>query len=346
MKFTKFSYKRYLCNLSSSIISSKSVMNNKDIIILQAKLENNKTFYGEVSPLQNFSKENIDDCEKIINDLLNKNFFYNNIKSIKNDLNLFDDFPSLKYGIEQLIFGVESQNNFNSFTLNQKKININGIIGILDSNETINKTRYLVDKAFQTIKLKIGREFFEEDLKIVDKIFNQFNDRLILRLDVNGKWNLSEAINNISKLSKYNIQFIEQPVKDKSDLIKLAEKFNNIAPDESLTNYNETETFINSDLFNFIILKPSIRIGFFDSIKLIELANKKEIKAIVTSSYETLIGRTALIYLASLTNHNLAHGLGTELLELEDLKVDQNKYFQPQIKINSKIVFPKLKLNI
>ena len=110
MKFAKFSYKRYLCNLSSNIVSSKSVINNKEVIILQATLENNKAFYGEVSPLKSFSKENIDDCEKIIIDLINKNFFYNEIESIKNDLILFDDLPSLKYGIEQLIFGVETQN--------------------------------------------------------------------------------------------------------------------------------------------------------------------------------------------------------------------------------------------
>ncbi|MCB0752426.1 MAG: hypothetical protein KDC52_13215 [Ignavibacteriae bacterium] len=142
---------------------------------------------------------------------------------------------------------------------------------------------------------------------------------------------------NIDKLEDYNIQYIEEPVNDKNELIELVKTIKiGIAPDESIENIKDAEELINLGNFNFIVLKPSIRMGIYDTIKIIELANENNINVIITSAYETAVGKEMLLYLASLTNHNYAHGLNTETLGIDIFDSSIN-YNLPKINLDQNL---------
>ena len=317
MKLTNIEYKKFSFPINNPLKNSKQSYTKKDIIILKANDDKGNTHFAEISPLPNFSKESIDDCENIL-----KNSFANKFKlpvefdNLKNTLYTFDKTPSLKFAFEQLVlnsyFLERREMYFNS--IKQSKIKVNALLGIGEVKETLKKADDFIDKGFDTIKIKIGRNSFENDFEIIKRIKEKYDDRIKLRLDVNGIWDCNEAIDKLQQLT-VGIEFIEQPVELKDELINLAAVWETpLVPDESIETYEDAIEFIESGYFDFIVLKPSIRTGIFDTIKIIKFAEKRNVNVIITSAFETAIGRSALLYLASLTKHKFAHGLGVELL--------------------------------
>ncbi|GAB2823102.1 mandelate racemase/muconate lactonizing enzyme family protein [Alpinimonas psychrophila] len=61
--------------------------------------------------------------------------------------------------------------------------------------------------------LKVGRDI-EADVKRVALVREIIGTKPLLRLDANGAWSPSEAISNLRKLQEFDIDFMEQPVKE------------------------------------------------------------------------------------------------------------------------------------
>jgi L-alanine-DL-glutamate epimerase-like enolase superfamily enzyme len=73
------------------------------------------------------------------------------------------------------------------------------------------KAKKHVDAGFDTIKTKVGAGI-EADLERVRNIRKAVGPGIKLRLDANQAWAPKEALNNIEKLSEYDIELVEQPV--------------------------------------------------------------------------------------------------------------------------------------
>lgn len=345
MRFTDIKYKKYTFPLNPPIKNSFSTILQKDFLILRAKDNLGNYHYGEVSPLKGFSGENIEECEQNLRELISLKIFTDKIENLKLNLRSLVKFPSLLFGLEQLVLSVE-QNKERKNEIYEKNIKLNSLIGIKDFETTISELTKLIKLGYDTIKLKIGRDDFDDDLKVINAVNNKFGSSVELRLDNNGRWDYNEALRNIEKLDKFNIEFIEQPVMRTEELLKLAEVSKiNIAADESLSNFGETKNILESGKIKYFVLKPSIRIGIYDAINIINLANKSGVKVIISSAFETVIGKLTLLNLASLTNHSFAHGLSTQNLG-EDLFETIQKLNFPLIEISKVSFFPKFEGNI
>ena len=344
MKVVELKYKSFTFQLNQKFINSTQSLFQKEVIILKAKDEKGNIAFGEVSPLPGFSKENISDCKNRLELFTfhhQKNF--NNRVELEDELNIFNDIPSLKFGFEQMAIGLMLQNELIFFndSNSQRFLNINGSIGITSLTETEKQIEKILLSGISTLKLKVGRVNFEDDLSVITMIKKKFGKKTQLRLDVNGKWSYEEAKSNLRMLEQFELQYVEQPVKDKFELLELAKQSKiKIVPDESIQTIDDAIDFINNDLIDFIILKPSIRLGIFDTIKVLEIAKQKNTIPIITTSFETAIGRNMLLSLARMTEHNFAHGLGLEVLG--DSSANESLIISNgEIKVDSK----KLELN-
>lgn len=345
MRFTYFVYKKFTFLLNPPIKNSFSTFVQKDFLILKAKDNLGNYHYGEVSPLKGFSEENIEECEQNLRELIALNILADTIENLKLNLRSLVKDHSLLFGLEQLVLSVE-QNKERMNETYEKNIKLNGLIGIKSPETTISEITKLKKFGYDTIKLKIGRNDFDDDLKVLKAVNNRFGNSIKLRLDNNGSWEYNEAVKNIEILDKFNFEFIEQPVLRTEELLKLAETSQiNIAADESLSNYRETKKILMSNKIKYFVLKPSIRMGIYDTIKIINLANKSGAKIIISSAFETLIGRLTLLYLASITNHSFAHGLSTQILG-EDIFEVVPHLNSPLIDISKISFFPKFEGNI
>lgn len=68
-----------------------------------------------------------------------------------------------------------------------------------------------IEKGYTVFYLKVGVEI-DSELEMVRAARESLGPKAKIRLDANGSWNVKEALKNIEKLDRYQIDFVEQPV--------------------------------------------------------------------------------------------------------------------------------------
>ena len=340
-KFSLFSLK-----FKKPIKNSSFTIKTRSGFIIKITDENNFIGYGEVSPLPGFSAETLDECEVVLNTL-----YYRIISKSANkeefdlieELHSISNLPSLLFGIEQAVISLLIQRkDLSSLLTNEKRISINGIVGIKSKDETFREIDNLLIKNFKTIKIKIGVNSVEDDVEFVKQVSNRIDDSIKIRLDVNGSWDYQQAEFAVNNLPQDKIELIEQPVYNIDELVMLSD-FSHIpiAVDESINNTSEAKDIIERSNITTIVLKPSILGSIIQTISLIRSAENLGKKIIISSAFESVIGRSALVLLASFVKGNHAHGLNTAAYFSDDLAIDDYLVSKGEIYFNPKFYPPK-----
>jgi o-succinylbenzoate synthase len=316
MKIEKFNWLPLDLNFVIPFHTSKSSFNNRRIYLIQLVDSNNNKFYGECAPLPGFGSESLSTVEQELNRAgkVLRNLTYESIYDLlENILDKFDEALTVRSVIEQALlqaihfYNPEMLWNFIPEPID-KKIDVNGLIDLHPIFRSTETALVLKENGFNAIKLKAGRENFNDDLDVIKKCRKILGDDIKLRIDVNGKWSLNEAAVNLERLNKFKLQYVEQPVSNIDELIQLANDVKvPIAADESIRNISDAEKIISSNI-NFIVLKPALIGGVINSLSIIKKAAEAGKQVIISSSFESAIGRNNLLYLASIVNDN-AHGI-------------------------------------
>jgi len=322
-----FKFSLFKLKLKEPLKNASFTFDSRSGFIIKIMDENNLIGYGEVSPLPGFSVETLDQCEAALNrvhytilDKSAKNEEFDLISELKSISNL----PSLLFGIEQAVISLLIQRKELSTLLTyEKSILVNGIVGIKSKEETFRKIDDLLAEDFKTIKIKLGINSVEDDVKLVKQITNRVDDSIKIRLDVNGNWNYKQSEYALKNLPKDKIELIEQPVNNINELVMLSD-FSDIpiAIDESINNISEAKDIIERSNITNIVLKPSILGSIIDTISLIKSAEKFEKKIIISSAFESVVGRSAVVWLASFVAGNHAHGLNSGVYFEKDMAKD------------------------
>jgi o-succinylbenzoate synthase len=319
MKITGFNYSPFLIKLKKTFQSSQLIINERRGFLISVKDELGNSAIGEAAPLPGLSLETLSDDEIILNIMrgyVQDIEFPDDYKSLEITLANLHASPSVRFGFEQAIVGLLIKRNSNfietNFGLTKPEINVNAVIGFGGVEDILSSIDEKIKSGYKTIKLKIGKDNFEDDYSLVAAVRNKFDSAIKLRLDANGKWNAVNALKYLKRLEPFNIEFIEEPGMDLLSLFDLAKDSPiPIAVDESLRSPDNAHTVIEESKIDTIIIKPGILDGFLCVLKLIQLSNALNKKVIISSSFESAVGKSALVLLASLTKHDLAHGLST-----------------------------------
>ena len=187
---------------------------------------------------------------------------------------------------------------------------MNGVIGMLAKDEAIKKAMELRSDGFRTLKIKAGRKKFEDDFEVIREIRIEAGKNINLRIDVNGKWSPEEAAANLKKLEEFDIEYAEQPVNDINHFPALSSKTKiPLAADESVRNYDDAVNIIEKNLAAVLILKPMMLGGLTHTFRIIDEAEKNGVKVVITSSFESSIGRSTAVFAAAVLKEQTAHGL-------------------------------------
>jgi o-succinylbenzoate synthase len=233
-----------------------------------------------------------------------------------------DRFPSIRFGLEMawqdlrqggtgLLFKSE-------YTKGQSGIPINGLIWMDSKENMLQQIRKRVEEGFQCIKMKIGAMDFKEEIDFLRAIRKEFSADIIqLRVDANGAFEPSEALEKLKRLSYFNLHSIEQPIRpgnwpaiaalcEKSPLpIALDEEL--FAPDSDSDKIN----LLKSIRPQYLVLKPSMLGGFAKTQEWIDASENLNIGWWITSALESNIGLNALSQWTYTLNNPMHHGLGT-----------------------------------
>ena len=353
MTISEFKYFPSSLNFRTPFQTSFQIISERKGFIISISDEHGNSAFGECSPLPGFSYESINDVERILKGLRYQIIGFSveeNLTAISNLLSEFKLVPSIVFALEQAIISLCVKRNMNfiaeSFGDTNSIIDVNAVIGFDKTENILTKIEEKVKNGFGTFKLKIGRNNFEDDLNLIKNAREKFGESIKIRLDANGKWDEETANSNLDRLSQFNIQYIEEPSSGINILNKLSDtSLIPIAIDESIRSTEDTAKIINDSKIRFIVLKPMILGGVISSLRLIKEAGRKGKNVIISSSFESAVGRSALVLVASVTNHPFAHGLDASEYFEKDICKDPYEVINGKIKFDAENYPPQFDLS-
>lgn len=281
---------------------------------------------GECAPLPHLSVDDLPDYEQILAKAC-RAMEQNGAL----DLEALRPYPSILFGLETALRHYETGSPAlwdTPFSRGEAGIPINGLIWMGDYQRMLEQIETKMQSGFRCIKLKIGAINFEEELTLLRHIRTHFSAKEIeLRVDANGAFLPSEAMDKLHQLAEFELHSIEQPIRagQWEAMARLtADTPLPIALDEELIGCNtpaEKRQLLSAIHPQYIILKPSLHGGISGGHEWIEEAGRLNIQWWITSALESNIGLNAIAQWCATLGNPLPQGLGTGALFTDNIEM-------------------------
>jgi o-succinylbenzoate synthase len=312
----KATFKKYILNFKNPAGTSRGVLRTKETWFLLLS-KNGKTGIGECGMFRGLSIDDRPDFEEKLQ------WVCDNIQVGKNELlKLLPEFPAIQMGLETAFLSLDGETTFSifpsQFIKGKAGIPINGLVWMGDKAFMKEQITQKLKEGFSCIKLKIGAIDFASEIELLKSIRKEFSASDIeLRVDANGAFSPSKALDKLNRLSDFDLHSIEQPIKQGQwqEMAALCEITPlPIALDEELIGVFSEEKkkqLLNTIKPQYIILKPTLVGGYMGSNEWIQISEKREIGWWITSALESNVGLNAISQYTFTKNSKLPQGLGT-----------------------------------
>ena len=313
--------------------TSRGVYTTRNVwYIVITDQENPKHFgVGECAPLPALSCDDVPEYLDVLTKTsrrLEENM-KTNLENALTSLEELEAYPSIRFGVETALAHYQARSLqfwHTPFSKGKEGIPINGLIWMGNFDEMYQRIEEKMQQGFRCIKMKIGAIDFEKELELLAHIRKHFtSEQIELRVDANGAFSPTDALDKLKQLSEYQLHSIEQPIRS-SQWQEMAELCKNtplpIALDEELIGINNRQQkieLLDTIQPQYIILKPSLHGGIGGSEEWIELAAERGIGSWVTSALESNIGLNAIAQWAATLMPTLPQGLGTGMLFTDNI---------------------------
>ncbi len=236
--------------------------------------------------------------------------------------------PSMLFGLETAFrsaLGSLERGDYrqlfpSDFALSRRGTRINGLIWMGTYEEMRGRLEEKLAAGYRCIKIKIGEIDFECELDLIRRLRADYDaSQVELRLDANGAFAPDEALRKLERLAAYDIQSIEQPIRQGQweamrEVCRLSPI--PIALDEELIGIHTPErkaAMIEACRPAYLILKPSLHGGLTGAAEWMKLARDHGVGYWTTSALESNVGLNAIAQWQSEVDgqSRLAQGLGT-----------------------------------
>lgn len=316
LKLMKATFKKFKLTFKSPAGTSRGTLRTKETWFLS--IENGGQWgIGECGMFRGLSIDDRPDFEEKLQ------WTCDNITlGVEALLNTLTEFPAIQIGLETAFKSYYAEDSFqifsSKFSLGAKAIPINGLVWMGDKKYMQTQIAEKLKKGFTCIKMKIGAIDFKTEIALLQRIRKEFTaSEVELRVDANGAFPPSEALEKLKTLSELQLHSIEQPIKQGQweEMATLCETTPlPIALDEELIgvfSLEEKKRLLQTIQPQYIILKPTLVGGFQGSDAWISLAQSMGINWWITSALESNIGLNAIAQYTATKNNSLPQGLGT-----------------------------------
>lgn len=193
------------------------------------------------------------------------------------------------------------------------EVTVNAAIPRLPADEAARAAVDAVASGVWTIKLKVGGAPLAEDVARVRAVREAAGPSVRIRVDANQSWSEDEAIQALTALQPFDIEYCEQPVA--ADAIEMLARVRaatgvRIAADEAVRDLRTARRILEAGAADVLIVKPMALGGLHAARAVAAQAVEFGAGVVVTSLLETDIGRTGALHLAaSLGPGRFAHGV-------------------------------------
>lgn len=343
MKSANFRLFRYALPFKRKFQNSQTNIETRKGFIIQVFSGCGAVGLGEIAPLPGLHKESLGGVEKQLRNLVLENwladFFvfwrstptyslteWSDYLARKIDLLAGDQlFPSVRFGIEMALFQFIFQHLPETTEAEPRakkglpEVRFQTLVS--GSSEEIRRQLTSIDEgAVHTIKLKIGVQEICEEVAKVKMIRDILGHDIALRLDANRAWSFAQAINFGGAVRDEAVSFVEEPLRDNDQLVRLYEKTGlRYARDESCLDFFSSNDKSVSGLAALII-KPSTIGGLSLLIDIVKWGSSLRIEPILSCEFLSGVGLAYLVELSlALLPRRSVTGLGTFTWFREDL---------------------------
>lgn len=186
----------------------------------------------------------------------------------------------------------------------KKELETDFTVSVNDPQEMGEDAVGYVQKGFNVLKVKVGKDDIAKDIERIREIRNRVGMDIKIRLDANQGWTEKDAIRAIRKLedSDLRIELVEQPVK--ADNIEGLKQVTDavdtpIMADESVFTPKQAFQVLktrSADLINIKLMKAG---GIYQAQIINQLAEACGVECMVGSMIETRLGITAAAHFAA-----------------------------------------------
>lgn len=328
--------------------TSRGIYNTRQVwyILLESTEEPGRWGIGECAPLPDLSCDALPNYEEILVKACGK-FAREGIIDIES----LRRYPSILCGLE-MAYQHYKAGCFRlwdtAFSRGKAGIPINGLIWMGDYPAMLKQVETKMEAGFRCIKLKIGAIDFEKELALIRHIRQHFSAKEIeLRVDANGAFSPTDAIDKLSRLAELDLHSIEQPIRagQWEEMARLTSTSPlPIALDEELIGIYDPlqkRKLLSAIRPQYIILKPSLHGGFSGSEEWINEANRLGIGWWITSALESNIGLNAIAQWSATFENPLPQGLGTGMLFTNNIEMPMSirkdcLWFEPKSELLSR----------
>lgn len=164
----------------------------------------------------------------------------------------------------------------------------------------------------RTAKVKVADpgQHHEDDMKRLAAVRDAIGSDGKVRIDVNAAWDLDTAIERLTEMARFDLEYAEQPVRTIEDMIELRRKVPvRIAADEAVRMAADPLEVAERGAADILVLKVQPMGGV---VRALDLARRSGLPAVVSSALETSVGIAGgLAAAATLPSLDFACGLGT-----------------------------------
>jgi L-Ala-D/L-Glu epimerase len=179
-------------------------------------------------------------------------------------------------------------------------------IVIGSAEEMAERAKILVDKGIAFIKIKLGKGMPQDDINRVKAIRAVTPPHILLRLDANQGWTVTDAIHILQELHDCNVQYCEQPVAyyDVKGLKKVKQESPiKIMADESCFIARDAEELIAQEACDYINIKFAKCGGILEATQIAQIAAKANMPCMLGGMIESRLALTANAHFAM--THNI-----------------------------------------
>lgn len=202
-------------------------------------------------------------------------------------------------------------------------------LGIASSDEMANKALRLKESGAYALKVKLGK-VPQEDVARMKAIREAVGEDLPIRVDANQGWSFEGAVEALSGMEAYGIEFCEQPMRTYNDhlLPELRKRTSiPIMADESVYDHHDAERLCRNAACDYINIKLSKSSGIHEALKIQEVAAKYEVPCMIGGMLESRLALTAKVHFAYAAPNVRFYDLDTCMVgHLEDPVVGGIRY--------------------
>ncbi|MBW4441033.1 MAG: o-succinylbenzoate synthase [Plectolyngbya sp. WJT66-NPBG17] len=283
----RFEFRTYKRLFRQPLKTHHGIWSVREGILVRLEDESGRVGFGEIAPLEWFGSEPIDDAIS---------FCRNAPSSIDSDWIRDIPFPACQFGFESAAL-LDSGSPLNPPSLGDFESR-----KLLDHSGLLARTqdwRELWEQGYRTFKLKIAIASIEIEIAMVESLLNQLPKDAVLRLDANMGLSEFETHQWLEFCDRYNIEFIEQPMRvDQFEtMLKLSQQYRTpIALDESVSNLAQLRDCYDRGWRGIFVIKPAIA-GFPSQLR--QFCQEHQLDTVFSTVFETAIGRRMGLQLAA-----------------------------------------------